>query len=153
MARTAMQRHIPLRTKRKVWARDVGKGKSVGFCQMGCGAQVGVPRSLWAFSSPPPLQLPIAHFGHLQPHCRGGSVDANNLCILCPRCNLGMGSQHPADYCLPMDCEDHHLPFVAMWTDSDVFCGVLTRKGQPCRNKKLPGEPTCATHRHLQIAM
>ena len=87
---------ITTSTKRTVWLRDVGWARS-GRCGVpGFASQVGLPEAVRRALRWPAAKLagPVAHFGHVEARRHGGGADADNLRIICARCNLAMGVTH-----------------------------------------------------------
>ncbi len=140
-----MSSHIPLLTKVKVWKRECGIS-STGHCWC-CRESVSIQgcvcQRLGLFQND---TYPVCHYGHIIARVLGGSVEPDNLRIICAKCNLGMGTRNLNSY-HPMDTDDEPVPVFMLVDGPDDQCEGITRSANRCKNKHSPGSRFCSTHR------
>ncbi len=142
-----MSSHIPLPTKVIVWERDCGISSSTGHCWC-CGESVSIQgcvcQRLGLLQND---TYPVCHYGHILARAHGGSVEPDNLRIICAKCNLRMGTRNLNSYHPPMDTGDESVPVFLLVDGPDDSCEGVTRSGNRCKNKHSLGSRFCSTHR------
>lgn len=152
---------INITTKWTVWNRSA-QGM-MGVCCAVCSCQLSLPESLRTYMGIRPFERShaIAQFGHILAWSKGGSHDAENLVLLCPSCNLSMGSMHMNNYVdLRMDVDTDPSSIVeVMDTRGDVeeraqCLGVcMSRNWAACKNPPLAANLFCSSHLSQRVAM
>ena len=152
---------ISIRTKWFVWNRTVQELMGP-YCTV-CSCQLSLPESLRSHIGALPFQRshPVAQFGHVLAWSQGGSHDADNLVLLCPSCNMRMGSMHMDQYVdLRMDVDADTTPIVeVMDTSGDAgyhaqCLGVcISRDWAACKNPPLESNFFCTAHLSQRVAM
>lgn len=151
---------IDARTKWTVW-NYTAHGRTCAVCAV-CGCDVSMPEAIRRLTRLDPFRRvhPIAHFGHVLAWSQGGTHSPSNLVLLCPSCNLRMGTTHMRHFSSEHMDVDTSAGLIELMDTSDgawdrLICrgACASRSWSSCRNAPLPGNMFCASHISQRMAL